>query len=461
MTVQQHQADPAAFQPHVVVIGGGFGGLETAKRLRKANVRVTLIDRHNYHLFQPLLYQVGTGGLSPANISTPLRAIIGRQANCQFVLGEVVDFDLDRRRVILRDGQVDFDYLVVAAGATSNFFGNDHWHRYATGLKTLEDAIQMRRRIYSAYEAAERERDPAVKKARMTFVIVGGGPTGVELAGALSEIARHTLKHDFRHIDPSESRIVLVEAGEKILAQYPDELCDIAARDLRRLGVEVRTNTSVIELSAGRVVIKSETREESIDATTVLWAAGVAASPLAKVLAQASNQQLDRSGHIPVTATLNVAGHDNIFVIGDMAVVRDSDGEALPGVAPVAIQQGQYVAKVIRSAATGTAAPKPFRYRDLGSMATIGRAAAIAKIGRFECSGLLAWILWLAVHLVQIMQVPNRLLILIQWAWNYFTFNRAARIITGSDQTIREDSPITVANASARSEALAAAADGD
>jgi NADH dehydrogenase len=433
MNQTEQTKQPTAHTPHTVVIGGGFGGIEVAKRLCGQSSRTTLIDRNNYHLFQPLLYQVGTGGLSPANISTPFRAILGRRKNCQFVHGNVTDINLAERKVRLGSQIIPFDYLVVAAGAVSNYFGNDHWKDHSSSLKSLEDAIAMRRKIYLAFEKAEQEDDVARRRALMTFVVVGGGPTGVELAGALSEIARYTLKHDFRNINPSESKIILVETGSRVLSQYDEKLCLRAKQDLEKLGVEVRLDTKVTDIGEQGLKLDSETGQECIATHTVLWSAGVTANPLAKTLAEQSQQTLARGGRVPVRNDLSLAGFDNVFVIGDMAAFETDQGELLPGVAPVAIQQGKYVADSIAMSTRGETRQDPFRYRDLGSMATIGRAAAIAELGKFKFAGLSAWLLWLFVHVVQIMQFPNRLLILIQWAWNYLTFNRAARLITGTD----------------------------
>lgn len=416
--------------PRVVIVGGGFGGLEVVRRLRRADVEITLVDRNNYHLFQPLLYQVGTGGLSPANIATPLRAIVGKQKNCSFVLGEVDQVDLASSEVRLATENLPFDYLVIAAGSSNNYFGHNEWAHFATGLKSLDDATAMRSRIFSAYEAAERTTDLELRQALMTFVVVGAGPTGVELAGALSEIARHTLKHDFRRIDPEDSRIVLLEAGDHVLSGYPRDLCEKAESYLQALGVEVRLRTKVTNIGGDAVEIESEGGRETIASRTVLWAAGVKANALAQTVAAASGAKTDRGGRIEVTERLNLPNYDNVFVIGDIAACRGEDGKPLPGIAPVAIQEGKYVGQRIAAAVRGEAHEAAFRYRDVGSMATIGRAAAIARIGRFKFSGWIAWLLWLAVHLVQIMEFPNRLLILVQWAWNYITFNRVARLIT-------------------------------
>ncbi|QDV85865.1 NAD(P)/FAD-dependent oxidoreductase [Planctomycetes bacterium TBK1r] len=438
--------------PHVVIIGGGFGGLETAQRLRKANVRVTIVDRHNYHLFQPLLYQVATGGLSPANIATPLRAIVRKQANCEVLMAEVEDIDVTNQKLVLADGELEFDILVVASGATHSYFGRDDWEPVAPGLKTLADATRIRKRIYLAFEAAERETDEELRKALLTFVVVGGGPTGVELAGALSEIAAHTLKHDFRHINPEDSRILVIEAAPHILAHYPEELCKRAAEKVRSLGIEVHTHTKVTEITPDQVRLATADEETVVLTKTVLWGAGVQASPLGKKLAAACGLETDRAGHLPVTDRLNIAGHENIFAIGDIATCLGQDGKPLPGLAAVAVQQGAYVAKRIAAygAAVGknsdggkglpamasSATGKPFIYNDKGTMATIGRAAAVAEIGKHQFCGFFAWILWLFVHLMLIVKFQNRVLILLQWAWSYATFNRSNRIISGEQPVV-------------------------
>lgn len=426
----------SASLPHVVIIGGGFGGLETARNLRKAKVQVTLVDRHNYHLFQPLLYQVATGGLSPANIATPLRSIFRRQSNCEVLLAEVRDFDLKENRLVLADGELKYDRLVIAAGATHSYFGHEEWASFAPGLKTLQDATAIRRKVFLAFEAAERERDPKVREQMMTFVVVGGGPTGVELAGALSEIARHTIRNDFRHIHPEDARIVIVEAAEHVLAHYPEDLCQRAARTIRDLGIEIHTKTRVTGITEDEVCLSSEEGDQVIGTQTVLWAAGVHGSPLGSRLASACGVETDRAGRVHVTSMMNVEGHDGIFVIGDLANCTDGNGVRMPGLAPVAIQQGQYVAKRIRASISGTQVDEPFVYRDRGTMATIGGAKAVVQVGNRESVGFIAWLMWLVVHLLQIVQFQNRLLILCQWAWNYLTFSRSARIITGDERVV-------------------------
>lgn len=421
--------------PHVVIIGGGFGGLETAKRLGKTGIRTTLVDRHNYHLFQPLLYQVATGGLSPANIAAPLRYILRNYHSCEVLLAEVVDFDVQKQCVKLSDGELDYDELVVAAGATHSYFGRDDWASKAPGLKCIADAIEIRRRVFLAFEAAERETDPNIRSARMTFVIVGGGPTGVELAGALCEIAKHTLKHDFRHINPEDARILIVEASQNVLAHYPEELCDKAAQRIRSLGIEIYTNSKVTDIAADHVRLATADGELKIETHTVLWAAGVQANPLGKILSKACGVEADRSGRVPVHPNLTVGKFENVFAIGDLANCLDAKGQPLPGLAPVAMQQGAYVAKSIEARVNGRTLDASFQYVNRGTMATIGRAAAVAHIGNRNFSGFFAWMLWLLIHLLQIVQFQNRMLILVQWSWGYLTYNRSARIITGEDST--------------------------
>jgi NADH:ubiquinone reductase (H+-translocating) len=416
----------------VVIIGGGFGGLHAAQCLRNLPVKVTLMDRRNFHLFQPLLYQVATGWLSPANIAATLRATLKRNKNIHVLLAEAVDIDVDHRCVLLDSGSLSYDTLIVATGSRHHYFGNEHWEALAPGLKTIEDATEIRRRIFSAFEAAERETATEELNALLTFVIVGGGPTGVELAGALGEIANDTLKHDFRNIDPSKARILLIEATERILPSYPAELAYQAEVALHKLGVTVRSQTVVTDIKPGAVKVNRGDTIESIPCRTVIWAAGVQASFLGKALAHATGAKLDRSGRVLVEPDLTLLGHPEIFVIGDLAAYTHQTGKPLPGTAPVAIQQGQYVAKVIQNRLTG-APPPSFHYRDRGNMAIIGRASAVADLGRLQFSGFVAWLTWLFVHLMQLVEFENRVLVLVQWGWYYFRRNRAARLITNSD----------------------------
>jgi NADH dehydrogenase len=415
---------------HVVIIGGGFGGLYAAKALRRAPVAVTLIDRRNFHLFQPLLYQVATGALSPGEIASPLRYVLRRSQNTEVLLGEVIDLDIAGRRVILRDGEAAYDTLIVATGSSHHYFGNDQWEPLAPALKTIEDATEMRRRILLAFEKAEREPDAEARSAWLTFVVVGAGPTGVELAGALGEIANDTLRHDFRHIIPPESRILLLEGGDRVLPAYPSDLSARAEESLIRLGVRPITGAIVTAIDEAGVTVRRGAQEERIAARTVLWAAGVAASPLGRLLAEQGGAQLDRLGRVMIEPDLTIAGHPEILVIGDLANFSHQTGKPLPGVAPVAMQEGRYAADFVRQRLAGKTIAA-FHYHDKGSLATIGRAAAVADFGRIHMHGMPAWLTWLFVHLLYLVEFDNRLLVLIQWAYNYITRNRGARLITG------------------------------
>ena len=422
-------------QPHrVVIVGGGFGGLYAAKRLRGAPVDVALVDRRNFHLFQPLLYQVATGALSPGEIASPLRYVLNRGRNTQVLMANVEDLDVVGRRVILSDGAIGYDTLVVAAGSLHHYFGNDHWEDLAPGLKTIEDATEIRRRILLAFEAAERETDPVRRRAWLTFVIVGGGPTGVELAGAIGEIATDTLRYDFHSINPAEANILLLEGSGRVLGTYTEKLSDAAERSLIRLGVRVR-QALVTHLDDQGVTAKTESGEIRIAARTVLWAAGVAASPLGAVLRDRAGASLDRTGRVQVQPDCSVQGHPEIFVIGDMANFPSQTGQPLPGVAPVAMQQGRYVAETIVARLKGLTLPA-FRYVDRGSMATIGRGKAVADVFSFRFAGLLAWLAWLFIHLMYLVEFNNRLVVLFQWAYNYVTRNRGARLITGEGRRL-------------------------
>lgn len=417
---------------HVVVIGGGFGGLYAVKSLKRAPVHITLLDRRNFHLFQPLLYQVATGALSPANIAAPLRAVLRRQQNTEVLLAEAVDIDVPNRRVLLSDGVLDYDTLIVATGSRHHYFGHDEWEDDAPGLKTIEDATRIRRRILLAFEAAEREPDVQRRQALLTFIIVGGGPTGVELAGAIGELAHHALRGNFHYINPADARVLLLEGTDRILPTYPPELSAKATQALTRLGVSVRTKALVTEVQSEAVTVRRDGQSERIPAHTTLWAAGVEASPLGRILAKATGAALDRAGRITVQPDLTLPGHPEIFVIGDLAHCSDPTGRPLPGVAPVAMQQGRYVADLIQRRLRGETLP-PFQYKDRGSMATIGRAAAVVDLGWLRFSGFFAWLTWLFVHLMYLIQFGNRLLVLMQWAGNYVTRNRSARLITGEN----------------------------
>jgi len=414
----------------VAIVGGGFGGLYAATSLARAPVDITLIDRRNFHLFQPLLYQVATGGLSPANIAAPLRAVLRRQKNACVLLAEVTDFDLAGRRVILADGSVPYDSLIVAAGARHHYFGHPEWEGHAPGLKTIEDATEIRRRILLAFERAERSSDPEERRRLLTFVVVGGGPTGVELAGAVGELAHHTLRENFRAIDPAAAQVILVEGLERVLPTYPPGLSAKAEKALHRLGVRVRTHTQVVDIQPHQVSVRSADKTEVIPTQTILWGAGVDASPLAKKLAQASGAAIDRAGRVVVQPDLTLPGHPEVFVLGDMANYPHHTGKPLPGVAQVAMQQARYAADLIVRRLKGQP-PVRFVYKDIGSMATIGRGRAIADLGWLRLSGYLAWLAWLFVHLLYIITYENRVLVLCQWAWNYVTRGKSARLITG------------------------------
>ncbi len=414
----------------IVIVGGGFGGLYAAKRLRRTKARVTLIDRRNFHVFQPLLYQVATGGLSPGNITSALRWVLRRQANTRVWLADVVGFDTRQRRVLLSDGIAPYDTLIVATGVQHHYFGHDDWARHAPGLKTIEDATEMRRRVLLAFEAAEREPDPQTRAEWLTFAIVGAGPTGVELAGAIAELAYDTLKRDFRAIDTTTARIVLVEGADRVLPQYPASLGARCNRSLQRLKVAVRTNTLVTNITERSVTVSSDSQTENIGCRTVLWGAGVSGSPLGVALAQACGADVDKSGRVIVEPDLSVSGHPDVFVIGDLANYSHQTGAPLPGVAPVAMSEGRYVAWLIKKRLAGKSSTKQFHYVNKGQLATIGRAAGVADFGWIRFSGYPAWLLWLFVHLVFLIQFEQRLLVMIQWAWNYFTRHRGTRIIS-------------------------------
>lgn len=420
---------------HVVIVGGGFAGLTAAQALRRAPVDITLIDKRNYHLFQPLLYQVATGALSPANIASPLRHVLKRQRNVEVRLATVESVDLDARLVRLATESIAYDTLVLATGSENAYFGHDAWGRHAPGLKTVQDATDIRARIFAAFEAAEYERDAARRRELLTFVIVGAGPTGLELAGALAEIARHTLAKEFRNMDPAEARVVLIEQSPRVLPTYPEALSAAAAGHLRRLGVQVRTSTSVVDIDAEGVTVRRRDADdvERIAAHTVLWAAGVKTSELAQHLHGSTPLDRDRQGRLVVGTDLSLPGYPEVFVIGDLANCTAESGTPLPALAPVATQQGSYVGKVIRHRLAGKPT-SPFRYRDYGMMATIGRKLAVARIGGRDVSGYVAWLLWLLVHLMKIVHHENRVLVLVQWAWNYLTWNRSARLITKDPQ---------------------------
>jgi len=411
--------------PRVVIVGGGFGGLYCARALARDPVRITLVDRKNHHVFQPLLYQVATAALSPGDIASPIRAILRKFENVEVLLGEVVGFDLDGRRVLLKDGgRLDYDYLVVAAGAQHSYFGHDEWEAAAPGLKTIEDALEIRRRVLLAYEVAERQAALGEDPGPLNFVIVGAGPTGVELAGAIAEIAARTLPKDFHKIQTRHSRVLLLEGGPRVLPAYPEDLSRKAEEQLRRLGVEVRTSAMVTSVEPGKI----RAGNEVIPATVTVWAAGVAASGLGRLL----SAETDRAGRIPVTSDCSLPQHREVFVIGDLALLNDEHGKPLPGVAPVAIQQGHAVAKNIARELAGQPR-QPFHYKDLGSLATIGRAAAVADIFGIHLSGLMAWVVWLFIHILWLIGFRNRVLVMVNWTWAYFAWQRGPRLITERD----------------------------
>jgi len=408
-------------RPHVVIVGAGFGGLFAAQALADSPVDITVIDRHNYHLFQPLLYQVATAGLSPAEIAWPVRSVLRRQANATVLLGEVTGVDTQAREVIVEERRVRYDWLVLASGARHAYFGHDDWEAVAPGLKRIEDATDIRARILLAFEKAEAESDRGRRRRLLTFVVVGGGPTGVELAGALAELARRALVRDFRRIDPRSARIVLLEAGPRILPNFPESLSAVAERSLMKLGVEVRTGKAVTACDDTGVLIG----ENRIAARTILWAAGVAASPAAAWI----GAEADRAGRIKVNPDLSVPWKQRIFAIGDTALAMQ-DGKPVPGVAPAAKQQGSYVASVIDASARGKPTPPPFRYRDYGNLATIGRKFAVIDFGWVRLSGFFAWLLWCVAHVYYLIGVRNRIVVSVNWLWAYFTFQRGARLIT-------------------------------
>jgi NADH dehydrogenase len=423
--------------PRIVIVGAGFAGLSAAQKLARLPVQVTIIDRKNHHTFQPLLYQVATAGLSPGEIAAPIRWILRGHTNIEVLLGEVLEFDIPQKRVVIKDERLDYDFLIVASGATHAYFGHEEWEHAAPGLKTIEDALEIRRRVLLAFELAERDREtsretlPKNGNGRqnppmpLQFVVIGGGPTGVELAGTLAEIARHAMNHEFRNIDPRDSKILLIEGGPRVLPAYSEDLSCKAEAQLRRLGVEVRTSQMVTGIEPGAVWVG----DQKIPSPVILWAAGVAASPLGKKL----GVPVDRAGRVEVEADLSVPGHSEIFVVGDLAALKDESGKLLPGVAQVAIQQGNWVGELI-ARDLEKQPRRPFHYHDKGSLATIGRAAAVAKIGRFELSGYFAWLAWLFIHIFFLIGFRNRILVMTQWAWSYLTYERGARLITGSDE---------------------------
>jgi NADH:ubiquinone reductase (H+-translocating) len=417
---------------HVVIVGGGFGGLHAALSLGSTSIQVTLIDKRNFHLFQPLLYQVATGGLSPSDISSPLRSILNKHQNIQVLMGEVQDVDPHQQKIFLNRGEINYDTLIVATGVSHHYFGNEQWAPTAPGLKTVEDALEMRRRIFMAFEAAEKETDLEKRRAWLTFLIVGGGPTGVELAGAIAELAYSTLKKDFRNINTAEAKIVLVEGMERVLPPYAPELSAKAEASLVKLGVQVQTKTLVTNIEDDVATIRQGDRTEQVSARTILWAAGVKASAMGKILANHTGVELDRVGRVMVEPDLSLKGYPQIFVIGDLANFTKSDGKPLAGVAPVATQEGKYVAALIEKRLTGESLPA-FEYYDAGSLSVIGRHAAVADFGAVKFSGFFAWLIWVFVHIYYLVEFDNKLVVFIQWIWSYFTRRRGARLITGDE----------------------------
>ncbi|MCL4869834.1 MAG: NAD(P)/FAD-dependent oxidoreductase [Anaerolineae bacterium] len=413
----------------VVIIGGGFGGLYAAKAMGRLPLHLTLVDKRNFHLFQPLLYQVATGGLSPGDIASPLRGVVGRQKNTWVVQGEVVDIDPQSRQVILMDGVLPYDVLVVATGVRHSYFGRDEWERSAPGLKTIEDALEIRRRVFTAFERAEREPDPVRRQMWQTFVLVGAGPTGVELAGALGELANRTLRHDFKQIDPTQTRILLLEGGERVLPGYPAALSHKAAAAVTRLGVTVRTHTLVTQIGEHTVTLQQGDKVEHLEVGTILWAAGVQASPLGRVLAEKTGVELDRSGRVKVNPDLTLPDYPEIFVIGDLAHFAHQTGQPLPGVAQVAMQMGYYVAQRLKKGEAAGLRP-PFRYKDKGNLAVIGRNAAVADLGWLRFSGYLAWLIWVFIHIAYLIEFDNKVKVLFEWFQDYLFRKRGARLIT-------------------------------
>lgn len=418
----------------VVIIGGGFGGLNAAQALRGSEVELTLIDRRNFHLFQPLLYQVATGALSPANIAAPLRSVLKHQSNCRVLLGEVAGIDVAGKSVLVGGERLPFDSLIVAAGAVNNYFGNAKWEQHAPGLKSVEEATEIRRRVLTAFEEAERSAAGGHRERYLTFVIVGGGPTGVEMSGAISELARHTMRHDFRSLDPATARIILVEGNCRLLPPFAEKSSRNAEKVLKRMRVEVWTSAKVKDIQADHVLVERGSTIHRIETATVVWAAGVKASSLGKMLADATGAPIDRGGRPIVQPDLTIPGHPNIYVIGDMAAAT-SNGKPVPGVAQGAIQGGKFAAKAILKRVGGTADVGQFSFWDKGSMATIGRNSAVAEVGWLKLSGFLAWLAWLFVHIVYLINFSNRAMVLFQWFWNYLTRNRSARLITGERAT--------------------------
>ena len=421
------QPAPAVTRPRVVIAGAGFGGLNAAKALSRADVDVTIVDRHNYHLFQPLLYQVATAGLSPNQIATPIRQILSSAKNTTVLMDDIAGVDLETSELLTRSGRIGFDYLIVATGARHTYFGHDEWEPFAPGLKKIDDAIAIRRRLLSAFERAEQNVSEAERQRLLTFAVVGGGPTGVEMAGAIAELSRQAIVRDFRNFDPASARVLLIEAGPRILPAFREDLSVSAVKQLHRLRVDITTGDGVAHCDAMGLTLRSGRR---IDAATIIWGAGVMASPAANWL----KANMDRAGRVIVGSDLKLPGHGNVYVIGDTAAVTDAAGHNVPGVAPAAKQMGLHVAKDILASLQGSSS-RPFAYKDAGSLATIGRKAAVADFGRFRLTGLLAWLVWSLVHVGFLIGFRNRLTVMLDWIWSYFSYGRGARLITGTDMT--------------------------
>jgi len=417
---------------HVVVLGGGFGGLYASKTLSKGKVKVTVIDKRNFHLFQPLLYQVAAGWLSPGDIASPLRVVLNDYQDTYVLKAEVTDIVPKEKKVIFRDGEIIYDTLIVATGSYHHYFGHDNWAQTAPGLKTVEDALEMRRKILLSFEAAERETNPEKQKEWMTFLIIGAGPTGVELAGTIGELTRTTLKDDFRNINTEDAKIILVEGLGQVLPTYPADLSEKAEKFLKKLGVSIKTNTMVTDINGSNAIINRNGDSETIQSRTMLWTAGVKASSLGKALAKNTGAQLDKSGRILVNPDLSVPGQPDVFVIGDLANLSSEGSEPLPGVAPVAMQEGKYVAKLILNRLKGEET-KPFKYKEKGNLTVIGTNSAVADLGKLKFAGFFAWLVWVFVHIRYLIEFDSKVIILFRWSWNYFTRKRGVRLITGED----------------------------
>jgi NADH:ubiquinone reductase (H+-translocating) len=429
-----NESAPGPKIPHIVIIGGGFGGLYAAKSLGNKPVRVTLIDRRNFHLFQPLLYQIATGSLSLGEIASPLRTVLSKYRNIEVLMDEVIDINPQNKHLVLKGEKetLSYDILIVATGGITHYFGNDHWKNHTQGLKSVEEALDMRRQIFSTFEAAEKEKDPVKQMELTTFVIIGGGPTGVELAGALAELSRLSLPQDFHHIQCEQARIILIDMGPRVLGVYPEDLSQKASETLTRLGVTIRTNTSVTDIQDQSLTVSHNGHTETINAATILWAAGVKASPLGQIMAEKLGCQLDRGGRVIVESDLSLREHPEIFVIGDLANFSHTpDQKPLPGVAPVAIQQGEYVARLILNKQQARVLNQTFRYKNKGNLAVIGVKEAVADLNKFHLSGFFAWLIWAVVHISYLIEFDHKLMVMFQWAWTLSTRRHGARLITG------------------------------